>query len=364
MAGPLVALRDVRVQRDAATLLDLPDFEVHEREIVAVVGANGAGKSTLLRVIGLLERPSAGTVYFRGVPATAQNSLVLRRRMASVLQAPLLLDATVYANAALGLKLRGVTRREIDMRLKPWLERLGIDHLAARPAQNLSGGEARRASLARALVLDPELLLLDEPFSALDAPSRESLLLDLPEILAQTAATVIMVTHDMQEAASLGRRIGVLSHGRLIQFAAAEEIFTSPANEEVAAIAGMQNRIPGIVERVTPGTAVISFAGGAAEVAGEYTVGARVTLWIRAEEIALMRTCESIAREVLSFRAKVRRVSPWISQYRVVLQADCGWMVALIDKSRFLAHGLREGDDVLACFAPAAVCVIRADGQC
>jgi tungstate transport system ATP-binding protein len=358
MAEPLVALRDVRVQHGAATVLDIPALEICEGEIVAIIGANGAGKSTLLRVLGLLEWPTCGEIIFRGEAATVQTGLAMRRRMASVLQAPLLLDATVYANAALGLKLRGVPSREIDARLRPWLERLGIDHLAARRVRTLSGGEARRTSLARGLVLEPELLLLDEPFSALDAPSREALLLDLQEILGQTQAAVVMVTHDLHEAAALGKRIGVLSRGRLIQLSMAEDIFTRPANDEVAAIAGMQNRIAGIVAEVSPGAAVVRFAGGAAFLCGDFAVGAAVTLWIRSENLELARNRDDVTPGAAFIEAKVRRVSPWASQYRVVLQADCGWLVALVVKGRFVALDLREGERVVVSFKPAAVCVM------
>ena len=243
MAQCVVALGNVQVRHGAATVLDVPSFDVFDSEIVAIIGANGAGKSTLLRVLGLLQEPTCGNVYFRSQIATRANSFALRRRTASVLQTALLLDCTVYANAALGLKLRGVSRAQIEQRLQPWLVRLGIAHLAARPARTLSGGEARRTCLARALVLEPELLLLDEPFSALDAPSREALLLDLQQVLPQSDAGVVIVTHDLYEAAALADRIGVLSQGKLLQIGPIEELLTSPASEQVAAFVAVQHRI-------------------------------------------------------------------------------------------------------------------------
>ena len=243
MAEPLLALRNIRVQYGAETVLDLPFINICDREIVAIVGANGAGKSTLVRVMGLLERrPTCGSISFRGKPAAPDDYLTLRRRIASVLQAPLLLDDTVYANVALGLKLRAVSREQVEGRLRPWLERLGIVELANRGARTLSGGEARRACLARALVLEPELLLLDEPFSGLDSPSRAVLLPDLQRVLTQTGAAVVIVTHDPREAAALANRTGVLSRGRLLQMASTEEIFSHPASQEVTAFLDMQER--------------------------------------------------------------------------------------------------------------------------
>ena len=234
MAPPLITLRDIRVRYGPATVLDVPALEIRRSETLAIIGANGAGKSTLLRVIGLLQRPTSGNVCIDGEAATGKNSLKLRRRIANVLQAPLLLDDTVYANAALGLKLRRVDRNQIQKKLEPWLERLGIANIAMRPARTLSGGEARRASLARALVLEPELLLLDEPFSALDAPTRKRLLSDFHKILQDCDATVVFVTHDVHEAVTLAKEIGVLSRGKLIQRGLAEEVCSRPANQEIA----------------------------------------------------------------------------------------------------------------------------------
>jgi ABC-type sugar transport system ATPase subunit len=248
MAQPVIALHGIRLQYGGATVLDLPRLEIYDGETLAIIGPNGAGKTSLLKVIGLLEQPGFGSVYFRGEQATSQNALTLRRRMASALQAPLLIDDTVYANAALGLKLRGATKKEIDERLQPWLGRLGIAHIAGRRARTLSGGEARRTSLARALVLEPELLLLDEPFSALDSPSREALLSDLQQALEQSRAAVVIVTHDLYEAAALAARVGVLSRGKLLQLAPTEEIFSRPANQEVAELVSVHNRRPHLMD--------------------------------------------------------------------------------------------------------------------
>ena len=357
MAEALVALRDICVRHGATAVLELRSLEVHDGEVVVIIGPNGAGKSTLLRVIGLLQPPTSGNVYFRGELATAKNSLAIRRRVASVFQEPLLLDATVYANAALGLKLRGFGRDPIDRKLRPWLERLGIDHLSARRVRTLSGGEAQRTSLARGLVLEPDLLLLDEPFSALDAPTREALLLDLQEILAETRITTVMVTHELQEATALGQRIGVLSRGKLLQLAPAREIFTRPVSEEVATIVGMQTRISGIAEETSAGMTLVRFDGGATRVIGDFRPGARVTLCIRPEDIDLTRKGEApvCAKNMVYIRASVRRVSPWTAQYRIALHSDCGRVIALISKSRFAELDLREGEDVFASFSCAAV---------
>ncbi|MDP3767959.1 MAG: ATP-binding cassette domain-containing protein, partial [Dehalococcoidia bacterium] len=165
-----LSLRDVVVRRGTVEILRVPQLDVLEGEVLAVLGPNGAGKSTLLQALALLERPVQGEVLFEGRPV-AGRELALRRRMAAVFQESLLLDRTVQANAELGLALHRVERSERSERVRPWLRRFRIEHLANRSARSLSGGEAQRVSLARAFALEPEVLLLDEPYSALDQPT-------------------------------------------------------------------------------------------------------------------------------------------------------------------------------------------------
>ena len=152
-----------------------------------------------------------------------------------VFQAPLLLDMTVADNVGLGLRFRGLRMGKIRGRVAYWLEKLGIESLSRRRASELSGGEAQRVSLARAFVLDPDLLLLDEPFSALDPPARAKLLEDLKAILAADHRTAIIVTHNLKDAAKLGDRVGVLVGGRLRQVGPARQIKSRPADHDVAA---------------------------------------------------------------------------------------------------------------------------------
>ncbi|MFZ5819206.1 MAG: ABC transporter ATP-binding protein [Chloroflexota bacterium] len=231
---PLVELRDLLVQRGNQPALQLDRLTVQEGEVLAVVGPNGAGKSTLLLTLARLLKPERGEILFNGQPAAAESDTAYRRRIALVMQDPLLFDTTVFDNVASGLRFRGMTREEIRGRVPLWLERLGVGHLSKRRAGQLSGGEAQRVSLARALALEPQLLLLDEPFSALDPPTRSRLLEDLGALLDKTATTTVFVTHDLAEAAQLSGRMAVLVGNRLRQVGSADEVFGTPADEEVA----------------------------------------------------------------------------------------------------------------------------------
>jgi tungstate transport system ATP-binding protein len=235
---PLLQLSSLLLRRDSRNVLDIQSLSVERGEVLAIVGPNGAGKSTLFLAMASLLRADRGQILFNGIPMDAFGVLEYRRRIALVLQEPLLLDMSVYENVAIGLRFRRVPGDEVEARVQHWLDRLGISHLSDRPARKLSGGEAQRVSLARAFVLQPELLLLDEPFSALDAPTRARLLNDLKSVLAETHMTTIFITHDMQDALTLARRMAVLLDGRIEQSGIPQEVFERPINNRVAGFLG------------------------------------------------------------------------------------------------------------------------------
>src|SRR3712207_4264124 len=158
-SGPILRLHGVTVRYGDRIVLDLPGLSVAAGEVVAIMGPNGAGKSTLLHVAALLQRPQSGEIWITGERAMPRTARRLRRSTAMVLQEPLLFDVSVLANAASGLRFRGVRRREAERRARQWLAQFGIDHLATRNARTLSGGEAQRTSLARAFAVEPRPLL-------------------------------------------------------------------------------------------------------------------------------------------------------------------------------------------------------------
>jgi tungstate transport system ATP-binding protein len=162
------------------------------------------------------------------------NDLEYRRKISFVFQDPLLMDMTVEKNIALGLKFRGVDKEETHARVNKWSKAMGVDSLLGRQAGQLSGGEAQRVSLARAFILNPELLLMDEPFSAVDPPTRAQLLNDLSNLLSQDHRTTIFVTHNLKEAAQVGDRVAVIIQGELKQVGSPGQIRLSPANVKVA----------------------------------------------------------------------------------------------------------------------------------
>jgi tungstate transport system ATP-binding protein len=358
VAETLLTLHDVAVHHGKHVALQGASLEVPTGDVLALIGPNGAGKSTLLRVMGMLQRPDQGTVLFRRQNALYGDPLELRRRIATVFQEPLLLNATVYQNAALGLKLRGIGRAEIDRRLSPWLERLDIAHLAARSARTLSGGEAQRTSLARALVLEPELLLLDEPFSALDPASREALLRDFQGIVKETGITTAFVTHDRHEAFALANRVGVLNQGYLLQLDSRENVFLRPETETVAEIVGIENRLAGIVETSDGDDVTIRIDDLRIHGKGQFSTGTKVVACIRSEEVSLsLARCES--NDLNRLNSKVIALWPGMTHHRISLHCSKFDLIALVERKEFFDLALSEGDEVTAVFSPAAVCVIK-----
>jgi tungstate transport system ATP-binding protein len=360
VAESLLALRDILVRHGDNTALEIGHIEIESGEVLALLGPNGAGKTTLLRVMGLLQLPAAGMVYFKGTQAESSNALAIRQRIANVFQEPLLLNATVYQNAALGLNLRGAGTREIETRLGPWLERLGIAHLRQRSARTLSGGEAQRASLVRALVLEPELLLLDEPFSALDSASRQTLLRDFQRIVRETRLTTVFVTHDSHEAYALADRVGVLKKGRLLQLGSREEVFLRPATRSVAEIVGIENRLSGSVENLDGDDAGIAINGAMIYARGKFKIGARVIVCVRADEVSL-DAIDFSATKRNRLKGKIIEASLGVSHHRIAV--DCGsfHLNAQVERKKSPDRMPSNGDDVTATFSPGAVHVIRDD---
>jgi len=231
----MIQIRDLLVQRNGRDVLCIDALDIARGETLTVVGPNGAGKSTLLLVLARLLKPVRGDIRFERKLLKDWNELEYRRRISFVFQAPLLMDMTVEQNVALGLKFRGILKQQTDERVGRWIKALGIDSLSKRRADQLSGGEAQRVSLARAFVLDPELLLLDEPFAALDPPTHAQLLTDLSILLKQDHRTAVFVTHNLKEAATLSHRIAVILDGVLRQVGTAQQIKREPADETVRA---------------------------------------------------------------------------------------------------------------------------------
>lgn len=364
MTPPKLAVRGLALARGGRLILEVPDLAVQAGEVLAVVGPNGAGKSALIRVLALLERPTRGEVLMDGRPVTGPL-LPYRRRMAVVFQEPLLLDTTVEGNVRAGLALRGVPRREQERRTARWLERLGIAHLARRSVRHLSGGEAQRVSLARALVLEPEVLLLDEPFAALDAPTHRELLGELEGVLRETATTVVFVTHDRSDALRLGHRLAVLMGGRLRQVGPPEEVFSQPADPEVATFLGVENVLPGQALGREGGLMAVEVGPHRLQAVTEERLEGPVWVCVRPEHLVLGPVYQGEGPSSARNRVPgvVRRLTPLGMGDQVRADLDCGFpLVAYITAQAAEELELRPGRPVVATFKASTVHLIPREG--
>ncbi|RSD25068.1 ABC transporter ATP-binding protein [Mesobacillus subterraneus] len=224
----LLMVKNLEVKAGKKTLLAVPLFEIQDGEVLGIMGPNGAGKSTFIKALALLETPAHGAIFLKEKDITNDLTLEMRRKFAVAMQQPLLLDTTVFNNVAVGLKLRKLPRQEVKSKVSAWLEKFQISHLAKKQASTLSGGEAQRVNLARAMVVEPDILFLDEPFSALDFPTKAQLLKDIKSIIKQTDTTTVFVSHDLMELRYLSDTLAILMDGELKQTGPTEEVLSSP----------------------------------------------------------------------------------------------------------------------------------------
>lgn len=229
----MLEARGISWSKDHKTILQDINFHLFPGECVGFIGPNGSGKSSLLKILAFLETPTSGLLYFQGQSVPRNVPLSIRRRIAIVFQEPLLLNTHVFDNIAIGLKIRGIPKEEIWKRVDYWLEQFGVGHLSKQLARSLSGGEAQRVSLARAFAMEPDVLFLDEPFSALDAPTKEGLRMDLSQVFKSTQTTTVLVSHDFKDIVHLTNRALILLNGQVMAEGSPPELLKCPQTEEV-----------------------------------------------------------------------------------------------------------------------------------
>jgi ABC-type nitrate/sulfonate/bicarbonate transport system ATPase subunit len=250
VSDPVLRARDVAVARAGTEVVRGVDLDLHAGEVVVVIGPNGAGKSTLL-------------VALAGLLPAARGSIDRRGRVAAALQAPALANRTARANVEAALQWWGVPRRERTERALAALQAIGARGLADRPSRALSGGEARRVHLARALALQADALLLDEPFAGLDAPTRGELLYDAASALRDARRATLVVVHDRAEAWALADRVVVMLDGEVAADGPPARVFGAPPTPAVAAFVGFAGRLeePGALRMVRPQDVALDDAG-------------------------------------------------------------------------------------------------------
>ncbi len=358
----ILEAQQIIVERNKKKVLSIDHISIAKGELLAVIGPNGAGKSTLLMALSTLLPVFQGKILFDGKEVQPIDRLQFRRQISMVLQDPLLLDTTVRENIGTGMRFRGRKENEIKKSVSYWANQLGIGDLLNRKSKQLSGGEAQRVSLARALAADPKILFLDEPFSALDAPSRAKLLTDFQRLQNENKVTTLLVTHDLDEALLLADRVVIIIAGKIRQMGIPDEVFTHPADLEVARFVGVDTIIPGVVKASSNGLTVVSVDGFELQMVADESVGRKVFVSLRPEDITLASSPpleKSSARNLL--HGPIVELIPQGPLMRVTL--DCGFpLVSLITRTSAMEMGLVPGQRLYASFKATTAHLIPRKG--
>jgi len=289
---PALEVRNITKSYSSAVKIGPISFEVGEGEFFSLLGPSGCGKTTTLRCIAGFEALSSGEIVLAG--KRLDTIPPYRRELGLVFQSHALFPhLTIEDNVGFGLKLRRVGAQEIRMRVSSVLDLVGLTGLEKRLPGQISGGQQQRVALARSLVLEPPLLLLDEPLSSLDLKLRQQMREELRRLQRQLGQTTVFVTHDQTEALSLSDRIAVLSGGRIEQIGTPEEIYRRPASRFVASFIGQANLIDVEVDNATSELVELRTSSGAllrasAHSASCWSKGMAALAVIRPEDIELM----------------------------------------------------------------------------
>jgi iron(III) transport system ATP-binding protein len=356
---PGVSLRELtRRYGDVAAVANL-SLDVKPGELVALLGPSGCGKTTTLRLVAGFLKPEAGEIWVGDRCLSSRIAVVApeRRRMAMIFQSYALWPhMTVTQNVAYGLRFKsGVARAERDRRVAEMLRVVQLAGYEQRYPGELSGGQQQRVAVARALVVEPEILLLDEPLSNLDANLREEMRFEIRRLHEEFGITTLYVTHDQAEAMVISDRIAVLERGRVAQIGTADELFHQPRTRFVAEFIGKTNVIDGMAvksDAVAHGALTLRVASGG------LVPGAQVVLSIRPHQIELVAPTDAKDAGANALRGTVERAS--------FLGESVDYQVAVADSDVVLrvaapaVKRLREGEAVGLRIDPAA-CIVLAD---
>lgn len=318
-----------------------------------ILGPSGAGKTVILEAISGLHRPKSGTVRIRGedvsgIPPEKRNVALVYQDYS------LFPHMTVYENIAFGLKMKNKSREEISDMVSDIMQKLGISHLKSRYPATMSGGEQQRAALARSLIIQPDILLLDEPLSAMDPINREKFISDLRRLHKELGITIVQVTHSREEVFALADKVAVISCGKLEQVGSLNEVFKKPKNPVVGRFVGIENIFEGnVTEDCGNFGCIVDIFGVKIKSACKFKKGDLVCAYIRGIDIGAGEgSNESDEDNVIS--GSVENIVPHNYMYRVFL--NCGIKLCiLLTEREFKTKMIKTGDFVYLYFDRSAV---------
>lgn len=327
------------------------NLEVEEGEYFVILGPSGSGKTMLLELIAGLWNPDAGKVYMNHHEVTLLAPE--QRGVGFVYQDYMLFPhKTVFENIAFGLNLRRVNKEETKTRVKEMMDLLGIAHLADRMPRTLSGGEQQRTALARALIIYPKVMLMDEPLSALDKKTRDDLIQEMKGIHKKFDTTIIHVTHNFDEAIALADRMAIMKNGQICQVGDSTEIFRHPSDKFVADFVGVENIIAGVAQE--GGRALTTIDTGNVLIYSSEQKSGDVHATIRPEDITLSLEKITTTSARNAFEGPVKEIVDNGALIKLII--DIGEpLVVFLTRQSFLDLELNIGKKVWVYFKATAV---------
>ena len=318
MSEELIRLVNISKEYDGEKVLDQINLYILRNEFLTLLGPSGCGKTTTLRLIGGFESPTSGDVLFNGKPM--QDLPPFKRKVNTVFQRYALFPhMNVFDNVAFGLKIKKMDKKSIEMKVNEMLELVNLPGFGKRAIDSLSGGQQQRVAIARALVNEPEVLLLDEPLSALDLKMRKEMQLELKKIQQRLGITFVFVTHDQEEALTMSDTIVVMNKGKIQQIGTPIDIYNEPKNAFVADFIGEINIIDGIMHK----DFLVSFLNRPVECVDKgFLPDEAVDVVIRPEDIKFSDAASGMFKGVVE-----SVVFKGVHYESIVKGADYSWMV-------------------------------------
>lgn len=350
----MIELRNVTKKFGEISALENISLRVEKGEIFTVIGPNGSGKTTILRIMAGIERPTSGEIHFHGKKVDEGNLEEVRKNSTLVFQRTTLFNTTVHKNVAYGLKLRGYLKKEVEEKVREVLKMVKLQGYEERWAKQLSGGEQQRVSLARALALNTDVLLLDEPTVNLDPKNVSIIEETISRVNRERKTTVVMATHNMFQAETLTKRTALLIGGKIAQVGTPHKVLRTPS-EHLANFARLENVFSGTSTVLKGGTSMIDLENGVTIEAALRREG-KVTLSVKPEDIILSKDkVVSSARN--AFKGEVTEISDFGDTVKLKIDAGKDFVVKITKRS-FKEMQLNIGSEVFLTFKATSVRIV------
>lgn len=347
----MIELRSTSKKFGEICALDNVNLIIEQGKIFTVIGPNGSGKTTLLRIIAGIEKPTSGKLLYQGKEIGLGDLTEFRKNCTLVFQKASLFNTTVEKNVAYGLAVRGYSQAEIGTRIRGALDMVRLSNYEKRWAKKLSGGEQQRVSLARALVLNTPILLLDEPTANLDPKNISIIEETILRVSRERGVTVIFATHNMFQAEAIGKQTGLIINGTIVRTGSFQDIFQKPS-DYLASFARLENVFSGNSKLLSEGISVIDLGQNLQIIASARKIGP-VTVFVRPEDIILSKN-QIVSSARNSIEGSIRGTS--ILGDIVKIQIDIGRVfVVKITRKSFQEMNLNIGSKVFLTFKATAV---------